>query len=128
MPRKQSTKLPQDSQRFGVRMAQLRKNAGYSQRTLAAETGISQRMIAYYEKQADYPPTHILPVLAQALGVSVDQMLGLSAIKQPSARQDNGLWRRFQAVEKLPSPDRKQIAQLLDTFLEKEKLKRRKSA
>src|SRR5947209_3588950 len=126
MPRKQKMKLPETAQRFGARLAELRQAAGYSQRALAAETGISQRMIAYYEKQADYPPTHILPLLAQALAVSVDQMLGLATIKDGARRRDTGLWRRFQAVEKLPSPDRKQIAQLLDTFLEREKLKRRK--
>jgi transcriptional regulator with XRE-family HTH domain len=128
MPRKKKMKLPQDQERFGVRLAQLRKAAGYSQRGLAAQTGISQRMIAYYEKQADYPPTHILPVLAQALAVTTDQMLGLAEIKTNSRGHDSGLWRRFQEVEKLPPPDRKQIAQLLDTFLEKDKLKRRKSA
>jgi len=34
---------------FGARMAGLRQAAGYSQRELAAELGISQRMVAYYE-------------------------------------------------------------------------------
>ena len=33
---------------FGNRMADLRKAAGYSQRELATELGISQRMVAYY--------------------------------------------------------------------------------
>jgi len=39
-----------DTESFGDRMARFRSEAGYSQRELARETGISQRMIAYYEK------------------------------------------------------------------------------
>jgi hypothetical protein len=34
------------------------------------------------------------------------------------------LWRRFSQVEKLPNPERKQIVQILDAFLEREKLKK----
>jgi len=34
------------------------------------------------------------------------------------------LWRRFSQVEKLPTPQRKQITQILDAFLEREKLKK----
>ena len=44
------TKIPinADEEPFGARLAQLRQAAGYSQRDLARESGISQRMIAYY--------------------------------------------------------------------------------
>jgi transcriptional regulator with XRE-family HTH domain len=71
-------KAQQDNiESFRNQMARLRNERGYSQRDLARETSISQRMIAYYEKQAQYPPTHVLPVLAKALGVSVDQLLGV---------------------------------------------------
>lgn len=108
---------------FGERLAQLRRAAGYSQRDLAAEIGISQRMVAYYETQSDYPPTHLFPVLAKALGVSADQLLGIEKLKQGGRARDNRLWRRFSQVEKLPSPQRKQIVQILDTFLEREKLR-----
>jgi hypothetical protein len=38
--------------------------------------------------------------------------------------RDTRPWRRFSQVEKLPNPDRKQIVQILDAFLEREKLKK----
>jgi len=57
---------------FGARLAKLRMEAGYSQRDLAKELGISQRMIAYYEKETKHPPTHLLPLFAEALGVSTE--------------------------------------------------------
>ncbi len=39
-----------DEETAGQRLARLRIERGYSQRNLAKETGISHRMIAYYEK------------------------------------------------------------------------------
>ncbi len=109
---------------FGERMARLRKAAGYSQRDLAAELGISQRVIAYYEKQTRYPPTHLLPLLAKALGATTDQMLGIEEIKT-NRKTDIRLWRRFSVIEKMESKEKRQIIQLLDTFIEREQLKRK---
>ncbi len=106
---------------FGKRLARLRQAAGFSQYTLAGELGISQRMVAYYEGETDHPPTHLLPALAKALGVSTDQLLGLE--KENPRNRDFQLWRRFSKVAKLPPQKRKQIVQIVDTFLEMDKLK-----
>jgi transcriptional regulator with XRE-family HTH domain len=114
----------EDKETFGDRLARFRQTAGYSQRALAAEIGISNRMVAYYEKESQYPPTHLMPVLAKALGVTADQLIGLEKVKDEGKQRDNRLWRRFSQVEKLPSPKRKQIVQILDAFLESEKLKK----
>lgn len=123
MPKTSNQTEKNDS--FGDRMANLRNERGYSQRDLARETGISQRMIAYYEKQAQYPPTHVLPILAEALGVSVDQLLGLATDKGDGKKKDMRLWRRFTQIEKLDTKEKRQVIQLLDTFIEKEQLKQK---
>jgi len=102
---------------FGERLARLRKAAGYSHRELAAELGISQRMVAYYEGETEYPPAHLLPALAQALGVSADQLLGLAEAPRNGRVRDTRLWRRFRQVEQLPPAERKPIVQLVDAFL-----------
>jgi transcriptional regulator with XRE-family HTH domain len=106
---------------FGKRLARLRQAAGFSQYTLADELGISQRMVAYYEGETEHPPTHLLPALAKALGVSTDQLLGLE--KENPRNRDFQLWRRFSKVAKLPPQKRKQIVQIVDTFLEMDKVK-----
>ena len=123
MPKK-TIQLKEGEESFGRRLAQLRHAAGYSQRELAAELGISYRMIAYYETEATRLPTYLLPLLAKVLGISTDQLLGVKEVKGNGKRHDNRLWRRFCQVEKLPPPKRKQIVQLLDTFLESERLKK----
>lgn len=121
---KRKMQLTGKGESFGEQLARLRQAAGLSQRDLAAEVGISQRMVAYYEKQTAHPPTHLLALLAKALGVSADQLLGIKEVKSNGRTRDNRLWRRFSQVEQLPQSQRKQIVQILDAFLEREKLKK----
>jgi hypothetical protein len=58
-------------------------------------------------------------ILAKALGVSTDQLLGLEIVKECGKVKGNRLWRRFALVEKLPPAQRKPIIQVLDAFLKK---------
>lgn len=113
---------------FGDRLASLRKAAGYTQVELAAEMGITQRMVAYYEAPNAQPPAHLLPQLAQTLGVSVDVLLGLAEPRRQKKLATNRLERRLLEIEKLDPKAKRQITQLLDTFIEGEKLKRRMNA
>jgi transcriptional regulator with XRE-family HTH domain len=108
-----------DAERFGDRLARFRQAAGYSQRELAAEVGISYRMVAYYEKETAYPPTHLLSQLAKVLGVSADQLLGIAPVRESGRSRDSRLWRRFKQLEKLPPAQRRPILQVLDAFLSK---------
>lgn len=120
MPKKNAP-VGLNEESFGKRLARLRQVAGYSQRDLATEIGISQRMVAYYEKGSEHIPIDLLPRMATTLGVSVDQMLGLAKTEGNGKPRDNRLWRRFNQVEKLPPAKRKPIFQLLDAFLKSEK-------
>jgi transcriptional regulator with XRE-family HTH domain len=113
---------------FGQRMARFRKDAGYSQRELAAELGIAQRMIAYYEKQTEHPPTHLLPLLARTLRVSADELLGIQKPKPVRKTRDTRLWRRFSQIEKMGQQERRQVLQVLDAFIEREQLKKKAAA
>jgi ribosome-binding protein aMBF1 (putative translation factor) len=74
---KRKMQLKKGEESFGERLERLRKAAGYSLRELAADVGISHRMLVYYEKHSENPPAHLLPQLAKVLGVSADQLLGL---------------------------------------------------
>ena len=112
-------------QSFGARLAQLRKAAGYTQVEFAAAIDITQRMVAYYEAPNANPPAHLLPRIAQALGVGVDVLLGVAAPRRPKQLATNRLERRLLEIEKLDPKAKRQLTQLLDTFIESEKLKAR---
>jgi len=108
-------------------MAELRKAAGYTQVELAKQLGISQRMISYYEGRAEHPPTGILPALAKALCVTTDELLGVTPIKK-THKSDTRLERRLQQIQKLAPRPKKEIMQLIDTFIEAEQLKQKANA
>ena len=69
--------------------------------------GLSYRMVAYYESQTDRPPAHVLPELARALSVSVDELLGIRRGPVVPAVTNLRLWRRLQQIERLPPAARK---------------------
>lgn len=104
---------------FGSRMAALRAAAGYTQRSLAAELGISQRMVAYYEGQSDRPPVQLLPALAEAFGITVDQLLGREPISPRKRPVNVQLMRKLQQVEKLPPRARTAVLEHIDALLSK---------
>lgn len=107
---------------FGRRLARLRTDAGYSQRDLAAEIGISQRMVAYYEGETEYPPAHLLPALARILGVTTDVLLGVDPVKDKTRVGSQRLWRRFKRLEKLPAKERKQVLAVVDAFIDRHRV------
>jgi transcriptional regulator with XRE-family HTH domain len=110
---------PEDDEPFGQRMARLRKLAGYSQRSLAAELGISYRMVAYYESQTEHIPAHLLPHLADALGITVDQLLGREAVSPRRKPENQQLLRKLRRVEMLPPRARTAVIEHIEALLAK---------
>lgn len=125
MPRKIHAEAAQG---FGERLATLRKGAGITQTAFAEEIGISQRMMAYYERPTAHPPANLLATMARTLGVSVDTLLGLETSKRRAKATDTRLARRLLEIEKLGATEKRQIIQIIDTFIERGKLKQRISA
>ena len=120
-----SKKSTTDISRFGERLVALRKAAGFTQQELAQELSISRRMIAYYEGETEHPPTTILPRLAQALGVSTDELLNGNGKCETSLKPITvRLHRKLQQLEKLGAKERRQALQFLNMFIERKKLKR----
>ena len=65
--------------------------------------------------------------MAAALAVSADELLGIKLLKK-GRKPDTQLHRRLQRIEKLDPKAKRQITQLLDTFIEREELKSRVNA
>ena len=111
---------------FGERLASLRKAAGFTQIELAAELGVSQRMVAYYESPAATPPANLLPQIATVLGVSIDEMFGRSQKRKLVKQEgDSRLRRRLLAIEQLDVADKHQVLQVIDAFIERGQLRRK---
>ena len=127
MPKQLEPLKGKDGETFGERMARLRKAVGLTQAALGKEAGISQRMVAYYEGQSQHPPSGLLPELADALGVTMEVLLGLKPVSTKRPPIDAPLWRRFRQLARLPPLERRRIVRVLDSLLEAEQLKQRAS-
>jgi transcriptional regulator with XRE-family HTH domain len=121
-----ATQAAEVEQGFGQRLASLRKSAGFTQIELAAELGVSQRMVAYYESPAATPPANLLPQIASTLGVTIDELFGRGAKRRLVKQEgDSRLRRRLLAIEKLDVADKRQVLQVIDAFIERGQLKRK---
>jgi len=117
MPRKKK----EDSS-FGPRLVALRRARGLTQVQLAEATRSTQRSISYYENDDGVPPSSVVMVLAQALQVSADELLGLKpppktapmlGENDPETRR---LWKRFQVVTQLPEKDQRAVIRLINSL------------
>jgi len=109
---------------FGARLAALRKAAGYTQAALGAELGVSQRMIAYYESPEANPPATMLAAMATILAVSVDVLVGVTPIPKRCGTGNRRVQRRVQQLEQLGPQEQRQVWQLVDVLVKRERLKR----
>ena len=112
---------------FGRHLARLRKAAGFTQEELATEIGATRRVIAYYETESQYPPADLLLNLATALNVSLDTLMGM-ARKPKAVKPSSRIERRIKNIETLGPRAKRQIVQLIDTFIEAERIKQKANA
>jgi transcriptional regulator with XRE-family HTH domain len=110
--------------RFGSRLAELRLARGLTQRELGEAVGISNRMVAYYERQNGSPSVTLLQRLADALGVTVDELCNGRGAKPPAPRNLR-LVARLRRVEELRPAERRQVLQMIDALVDRQRLKKR---
>jgi transcriptional regulator with XRE-family HTH domain len=100
----------------GQRLKALRTAAGLSQRELAALIGETHTNVAYWETSGNLPRSDVLLPMAEALGVSVEELLG--APKPKASAAPAGKARQlFTAVNRLPRRQQEKIFELLQPFV-----------
>jgi transcriptional regulator with XRE-family HTH domain len=98
------------------RIARLRQDLGLTQAQVAANLEISQQAYARYEASQRKIPIDLLPRIAEAFEVSIEDLLGVSAqsIKRGPLSQ---LERRFEQIQALPKKEQRFIIETLDRLL-----------
>lgn len=103
---------------IGARLAALRKEAGLSQAALAEAIGIPQRTISFYEREAGALPSTLVPRLAKALGVSMEELLGIDNGAQRAKRGPKSqLERQLEAIATLPRNQQQKILAVVEAFI-----------
>jgi transcriptional regulator with XRE-family HTH domain len=114
-----------EAARFGERLRHIRMQKGLSQGSLATLANTSQRMIAHYESHVKRPSIDKVKKFADALEVSVDELLGADdkiPNKKANEEIDFTLMRRLRVIKKLPVRDQKAIFRLISSLAYKIKI------
>lgn len=93
-------------------LADLRRARKLSQEQLAAAVGIHTNVLGRYERGEAKPSIEIATKLAEALAVSLDQLVGRSDVQLDKEITDKVL-----TIQRLPEKDRDHILFTLDAML-----------
>ena len=103
---------------FGWRLRRLRKQQELTQGELGELAQASTRAVCSYERDQREPPAHVLPLLAQALEVSLDELMGLSTMTKAEKTSISRRWlRKFEQIDSLTDRKQRAIMQVLDMAL-----------
>ena len=101
---------------LGERLAKLRQDQGITQTELASKLGVSQQTITAYEVGRRRIQVSALPVVAQVLGVGVEDLLNTQA--KPAKRGPTPkIQRQLERVSQLPRARQRMVSEVLDSLL-----------
>lgn len=104
--------------RLGGRIAELRKAASITQVQMAEVLGVSQQTINAYEMGSRRVPVSALPVLARALAVSIEELIGEEP--KPGKRGPAPkIQQQLERIAQLPKTQQRVVMQMLDGVLQK---------
>jgi len=99
------------------RIKKLRKSRGLNQVEFSEKTGISQRMIAYYEKEVHQIPSDNIIKLSKALKVTTDELLGLKIINFEMTKDETKVYKKVKKILKLTKVEQQIIFNMINGFL-----------
>jgi transcriptional regulator with XRE-family HTH domain len=125
MPKVSRFKLPPvdfGGETLGERIARIRKERGFTQVELAAKIGIIQTIVSAVEGDERKLSAEMAVRFAQALDVSMDDLLGSS--RQTKGRKPSRkILRRLEQIEQLPRTQQIAVLKTIDNALELHTLK-----
>ena len=99
------------------RVAALRQQAGLSQVRLARILDIPQRTLSFSEREAEAIPSSLVPAMAKALDVTIEQMLGLEPSGQKKRGPQSQLEKQMAAIASLPRKEQQQLLAVVEAFI-----------
>lgn len=110
--------------KFAKNLIAIRKAKGLSQRDLAKLSGISNRMIAYYETNTTIPPIDKLLMLSNALDISIAELLDNNLSDKDIIRLNTRTLKKVKLLEKLPPEDQRKVLDYIKALIARNNLKK----
>ena len=114
-----SSKDEQFFKALGARIAQARKDQNITQQQAADRLGIAQQTYAQYEVGIRRIPASMLPVLAQDLGLTLDELMGQRERSRSKPGPATNLQKQIERIRHLPKTKQQILMEMLDGFLTK---------
>jgi len=102
---------------FGERLATAREQLGLSQMQLAQKLGVSQKVITYWERNEVALRSEQLTAIAEALGISVEELLGQPKSKSRPSGPVGKARLVFEEVSRLPRHKQQHILRVVQDLL-----------
>lgn len=97
---------------FGERLLSIRKKKKVSQDELAKQIGVHAPVIGRYERNEVKPSIEVATNIANALGVSLDYLVGITDVTL-----DSEVLQQVIDIQKLNEEDKKQVTATLNALL-----------
>ncbi len=107
-------------QTVGSRIARCRKEASLTQVQLAEALGIPQPQLASYEIGRRRVPVSLLPSLARALAVPIEDLIGEDGPQPAAPRRGpaSRVQQQLERIQSLPRAQQRFVLQMIDTVLQ----------
>ena len=109
---------------FSSNLIGLRKERGLTQEDLSRISGISRRMVAYYETKPANPPINKVESLAKALNVRISELIGADTtinlqMNENFSNLDSRTIKKLKGILSLSNYERHMVYSFVDSLLEK---------
>ncbi len=108
---------------LGCRIAELRREAGWTQGDLAARCARDSGQISRYENGHIVPSLQVLIAIATIFGVSTDYLLFEDLPRTPLYPSDTRLTYLLSKAQELPGADRTALCRVCEAFLASDKIR-----
>jgi transcriptional regulator with XRE-family HTH domain len=106
---------------FSKNLISARKQKGISQRDLSKLSGISNRVIAYYETHSTIPPMEKLKKIAEALNVPIAKLIDPTLSDKKILQLNTRTLKKVKLLEQLSQKDQQKVLEYIKDLLAKNK-------
>ena len=106
---------------FALNLIKFRKQKGFSQAKLSQMTGLSPRMIAYYETESINPPIGKIKIIADALKINVSDLINENKEYNEIIDIDSRILKISMMLKELNRYDKETVYNMIKSLYNKQK-------
>lgn len=107
------------SEIFSKNLIKYRRSRGYSQRDLAEKTGLTQRVVNYYENNPASIPIKKLKKITKVLKIKISDLFSETMTSTNASNFDIRWIKKIQKIQKLSDEEQKEINRHINYLYER---------